>query len=631
MPPKRGGGARRGRGSNAPGDPSLAEQVNLLDNFQQNIYPGVAARDMIIADLRASNWNLDAAIAAWRTRRQALLSQQAEGEPQVPANNAVSESSSSPSSPTSTASPPSTPSPPPPNRPVTVGRPIPRRNATSAPAKLILRLHMRNSRPPPRASQVTAAQSAVPFNENHEQERRDAALALRLHMEELIGEEGLISPAEAILMLNRRRWDLTQTAKEFRKLIKASRRETTLLRLARTYDQMRTPLQQEVAPPQQGTISMQQSERLAELLNITGRNDWHSLRVCLQSHNWNLVAAVSQWFTQGIPPVQAPSSVEHGGVRLNTNLHQLPMPTWDDTRSASSLEGWAIEPEEFAKPGEADSDSSSEEGTGLIKQDRKRLPGFLINASRATAKKGMRNNSLFLIEYISRGRYWYNRFEQQANLKWPGVGFPTAPHGQNPKPDQSKLVEFDWTNQRHVDWLNNWRRQNCDRVTGLKKRAEAQKWSEEELQFLYDLSAELLDKKKKESPHLPEDHFLPLRFDKDIKEDWRVRFNNRFRGTVQPGCSQPRLDREQSAIMTQRARTRAIVDRFRVKADVDYFKKIDAAKKAREDAAAEARGEKRSREHEDDNSDDGVLETDSEDEDSHKDKRARTGEDEDKE
>lgn len=642
MAPKGNRGRRQGPGSNsefsssrssdfaprlthatAPGAPSYAELVNLVDTFQQNIYPGVAGRDMIETFLQDAGWDLDAAIAEWRRRRQALLAQQAQGGAQVPANNVVPSSSSSTSS--STSSSPS-PSPPPSARPATATLPIPRHSATSTPAKPILRLHMRNSRPPPRASQVTAAQSAVPFNESYEQERRDAALALRLHIEEVIGERGLISPAAAILMLNRHRWDLTQTVKDFVQL--ETPWETTRHRLARTHDQMRTPLQQEVADREQRTMSMQQSERLAELINITGRNDWHSLRVCLQSHSWDLVAAVSQWFTQGIPPVQAPRSVEHGGVRVDSNLQRLPMPTRDETRSASSLEGWAAEPEEFAEPGEEDGNSSTEEDSTLIKQDRKRTPGFLINSTRATAKKGLRNDNLFLIEYIHRGRYWFNRFEQQANLKWPGVGFTEEAHGHNPRPDPAHLVEFDWQNQRHVDWLNNWRRQNCDRVTSLKKRAEAQKWSAEELQFLYDLSDELLKERVKENPHKTEDQLLPMKLTKEIKANWRTLINEKFSGTIQKGSTKPRIDREETAIMTQRSRTRAIVDRFKVKEDKDYFKKTAAAKEARAKAAAElARGDKRSRDGDD--SDDGVLETDSEDEDSHKDKRGRTGEDSD--
>lgn len=604
---------------------------------------------MMAAILEAADWNLEDAVTAWGLQRASLIAQrQAQGDAQAPSQQIDTSSPSYDSSPSASSSSASS------CRPVTAASSIP--SPTSTAGKIIIRLRLPQassssspqppspspSSPPPqqqsrtqtikasdngestKGGSETSPEVEIPFNDSFEQERRDAVLALRLHLEERLGNTGTISPAEATLLLHQQHWDLTQAARSFGTL------ERTRRGLACTYDQMRSVLQGPVAEVNQPTTLMQQNERLAELINITGRNDWYSLRVCLQQHSWDLVATVSQWFSEGIPPEEAQASVApHGGVRMDVNLRPLPMPTRDSARSASSRKGWALEPEAFATEGGEDGQSSSEEEEStLLKQERKRPHGFMVNSTRSTAKKGMRNDRLFLIEYISRGRYWYNRFERQQTFKWPGVGFTAEALGQDhhhhPQADDKHLVEFDWSNQQHLTWLNNWRRQNIQRATGLQIRARAQRWSPEELQFLYDLSEELLQEKARRFPRKTVGQLLPLMISKATKEDWAKRMNEKFSGTIQPGSDRPRFDREETALMTQRARTRAIVDRFQLRADEDFFAK--AARK--QERAVAARGVKRPRQ-EDDSSEEGVLETDSEHEGGGCDdeKHARNGDD----
>lgn len=594
---------------------------------------------MMEAILEAADWNLEDAVTAWGLQRASLIARrQAQSDAQAPSNQVDPSSSSHYSSPSPSSSLSC--------RPVTAASSLPSPTLTAG--KIVIRLRLPQasssspSPPPQRESRTRAIKASdngestkgdsdnspkveIPFNDSFEQERRDAVLALRLHFEERLGEKGTISPAEATLLLHQQHWDLTQAARSFGTL------QRTRRSLACTYDQMRSILQGPVAEVNQQTTLMQQNERLAELINITGRNDWYSLRVCLQQHSWDLVATVSQWFSEGIPPEEAQASVApHGGVRMDVNLRPLPMPTGESTRSASSTEGWAAEPEAFATEGGEHGQSSSEEESALFKQTRKRPHGFMVNSTRSTAKKGMRNDRLFLIEYISRGRYWYNRFERQQTFKWPGVGFTAEAQGHEqdhhqhqPRPEDKRLVEFDWSNQQHLTWLNNWRRQNIQRATGLQIRARAQRWSPEELQFLYDLSEELLQEKARRFPGKTVGELLPLMISKATKEEWAKRMNEKFSGTIQPGSDWPRFDREETALMTQRARTRAIVDRFQLRADEDFFAK--AARK-QERAAAAAKGVKRPRK-EDDSSEEGVLETDSEHEEGGRDDEihARTG------
>lgn len=630
--------------STAQNAPSYPEQLALIDTFRARIYPGVAGRSLMETYLEQANWNLENAIAAWRAARASLIA----SRPPPP--------------------PPRSPSP----RPAALraeGRPGFGSELQNLRGRIILRFRNPNARPqtpPPAPSQAGAAvpntplgvvlrlrpsegatsaraaaprqetssgekkdEVVIPFNDNFEQERRDAALALRLHLEERTGERGVMSPAEAVLLLHQHNWDLTQAAISF------STMQHARTGLARTYDQMRIPVQREIAPVAQQITIMQQSERLAELINLTGRNDWYSLRVALQERNWNLVATVADWYTIGIPPVEAPAAVApYGGVRMDINLRPLPMPTRQSTRSTAREAGWAVEPEEFGVPsGEQDSSSSSdsEAGSSLIKQKRKRPHGFMINSTRTTAKKGMRNDQKFLIEYVSRGRYWFNRFERQETFRWPDVNFSEQPHGHHPNPDTSKLVDFDWNNQQHLHWLNNWRRQNIQRATGLQTREQAQRWLQEELDFLYALSEELLQELLRNNPNKTEDQLLPLKVTMDKKTEWCRRMNEKFAGTMQAGSSEPRRPREPSALMTQRSRTRAIVERFKVKPDEAYFAKVERKEK-RAKAAEEAaqKGVKRRREEEDSDAE-GILESDSEDKDKDADagndnKRARTSE-----
>ncbi|KEF53289.1 uncharacterized protein A1O9_10737, partial [Exophiala aquamarina CBS 119918] len=527
------------------------------------IYPGVAGRSLMGTYLEQANWNLENAVAAWRAGRAALI-----GRP-----------------------------PPPPPSP----RPAALRAASgwaAAPGQESSGTQASKAETAMSAKGEKRGEVLIPFNDNFEQERRDAALALRLHLEERTGERGVMSPAEAVLLLHQHNWDLTQASTSFTTLQHAR------TGLARTYDQMRIPVQREIAPVAQQISAMQQNERLAELVNLTGRNDWYSLRVALQKRNWNLVATVSRWYTHGILPVEAPAAVApYGGVRMDVNLRPLPLPSRESTMSTAREQGWAAEPEAFeVLSGEQGSSSSSdsEVGPSLLKQKRKRPHGFMVNSTRTTAKKGMRNDQKFLIEYISRGRYWFNRFERQETFRWPDVNFSEQAHGHYPNPDTSKLVDFDWNNQQHLHWLNNWRRQNIQRATGLQTREQAQRWLPEELDFLYALSEELLQEQLRSNPNKTEDQLLPLKVVMDKKVEWTRRMNDKFAGTMQAGSSEPRRNREPSALMTQRSRTRSIVERFKVRPDEAYFAKVERKEK-RAKAAVEAvqKGVKRRREEED--------------------------------
>lgn len=216
---------------------------------------------------------------------------------------------------------------------------------------------------PQRDTMQLLTETDIPFNNNLEQERRDAAFVLREHVRESSQYTETPSRTECILWLSRHEWDIAQAMEQFANVNHVRRR------LARTFDQMRTPLQRDIVHIKQNggrkgkqkkttskkekkdeeekdeeekaddededkaeekkaddedddddeekkaqkqaeerakeearRIQMSQDERLAEFINITGRPDWYSLLLFLQQHNWDLVRAVEAWYRTGVPP-----------------------------------------------------------------------------------------------------------------------------------------------------------------------------------------------------------------------------------------------------------------------------------------------------------------------------------------
>jgi hypothetical protein len=442
--------------------------------------------------------------------------------------------------------------------------------------------------------------STIPVNRNTEKERRYTALDFRIHVQNSTQNTATLSPSMAVLLLHLSGWDIDKAKEKFHG-VNHSRRL-----LARTFDRMRLPIddeQEEEKAKGKGKAKakakakgkdkekekekkqaaartkMAQDERLAEFITITSRSDWYSLRLCLERFKWDLVAAVNHWFVQGVRPFTK-QPVVHGnkvdGNRVDYNLAPLVKPLVEVCRATPVGEGgWLPEPDLF-DPTEDDGNSSSGEDDEqhlIPQEDRQRINGFLIDDNRDTAKKHCADPNKFLLEYISKGKYWTNRFKKETTFKWPQMT------DKGSKKTSKKLVSFDWKNPKHVDFLNTWRRQAISRATGLKAREPAQQWSQEELDFLYALSEELLDEKMADNPGMSRDELLPMTVSAEKKIEWMDRINAEFTDTMPQGATKLRTDRKAPAIMTQRARTQAIVDDFKVKGDKVWFAKQKAATK----------------------------------------------------
>ena len=305
--------------------------------------------------------------------------------------------------------------------------------------------------------------------------------------------------------------------------------------------------------------------------------------------DWNLVDAIQFWFLNGVPPFQPRGCADVHDSRSNFNLEPIEWPKNDEWQSSAGTrqdDGWGCEPDHYA-PSDADLDiSSGEETESGINTDRSRRKGFLVSSdaqARETVKRGLANPSKFLLEYICGGGYHVNRFKRSKTFKWPGLGTRSD---QN----QSHLIEFDWHDQQHVDWLNNWRRQNMVRATGVRTYNAAQRWSREEIDFLIALTHELYQVFRLRYPAYTDDQILPMMITAKMKKEWVGRFNERFTGSIQPGSTKPRSERTAEAIMTQRGRIKELVDGYKVTPDVHWFEKL----KKRQAKAAKA-GAKRKR------------------------------------
>ncbi|EXJ53663.1 uncharacterized protein A1O5_13115 [Cladophialophora psammophila CBS 110553] len=243
---------------------------------------------------------------------------------------------------------------------------------------------------------------AASFNAIPEHERRDAALAFRLHFQSIFAGENL-SRTEAILYLHFHRWDLGDAHDNLSNL------EGIRHRIG-DYDRMRTPLPEEVDISDLVTTA-QQDERLAEFISITGRPDWWSHRVVLQGFAWDLIAAISYWFLEGVPPYQPENKEKRKstkkdpdgkkyefGLRVGINERSLDWPTAEQCeaqRTAFMDDGWEAEPDRYSKPdtsGDAsesdgdDSDESSSDDDNTNKGKKGKLSAKAKGKQRAVSE-----------------------------------------------------------------------------------------------------------------------------------------------------------------------------------------------------------------------------------------------------
>lgn len=429
-----------------------------------------------------------------------------------------------------------------------------------------------------------------------EQERRDAALAFATAVKDL----AVLSISEAVLLMQLAGWDISIAVTEFNSLVGARRR------LRYHFDGLRR-----LIPNVDDQI--QESRSLQLLTEITGRNDWYSLLLALRKANWNLTAVIVQWYKQGIPVFEKKDlpkekrKTEGWGSRADRYARRQKMPDEASTKPPGDVDhsSWAREPYFYSHPedrnpiqpliyGKKWRDEKPVREAKAKKQKSKRADrqeGFVINEDRDTVKPGLAYDGNFLFEWFHRGQYWFKVFNR-SEFEWPQLiedtdsdsdDTDTSDSPPPPRPLRSSTtppsrpdpVPFDSNNKARLELLNKWRMNTFLIVTLESKRPFTQKWTDEELEFLYQLQKALYESYKKQYPRSTRRELLPL---PEVlmaeKLEWERKFNAQFANTIPPGHTEPRRHRNFGAILQHRARFPRLAAHFRIKLNSDFEKKL---------------------------------------------------------
>ena len=453
-----------------------------------------------------------------------------------------------------------------------------------------------------------------------EQAHHDGATTFKKLIEE--DHSVKISISEAVLLMQLAKWDIKKALADF------TNRTDALGRLRTEFDGLRQLVQID--------DSIQESKCLQLLTEITRRSDWLSLLVALREAKWNLVKVVIRWFKSGIPVYQKKhlpqGKKQDWGMRVDRWGRRLPQPAEDSIKAAANADfsGWAPDPNSFEDPSsqpssvpriwgqewrdnEALKQNPPDPSTTKRKprENRGREKGFMVDFIRDQLKAGKGNvsQSELYIEFFHKGRYWFKIFnnnqfifadepEDALDLVDDDVddGDSSSPISQTSQQAASTPVDapelFDETKQKHVDALNRWRGNSYWSIEQDNVRPQAQKWSQDELNFLYQLMVDLLAQHKQDFPRQSRRELVPLlQIDHATKLRWQRDFNNKFTGVVPPGEQYPRQDREHGAIIQMRKRFVRLATHFRIKlapAVEDKFtdadkKNVEKWKKERDD------------------------------------------------
>ena len=568
---RRGGGGDGGRpGSTGCQQPSPTQQETPLQQLRDLLYPRVTTRDLLRRYLIAARWDVERAATSWTRDRERIL-----------AGNGLDSDCHSDSSLSSLSSSSSSSSNDRPNSP-----------GDGRCEEIDLRVELETA--------------GLHFNDSVEQERRDAAHALRIRIEEI--HEVVLSRSEAVLLLSSADWDLGAALASF------TSHEEARSRLRIAFDGMRADTDD----------VDQQSARIAGLLDITERADWLSMKIFLQKVNWDFVQAVIQWHKSGIMPFKSdnvPSTQSrnkaHWACRIDTDGRLREMPTDKDCTAATEENpgAWADDTDDFTNPNDKPPATpiipgTDDDVTQRLRR-RNRPPRFVIHAINHKAlEPGPKDTSKWLFEYILRGVYHANLFKNEkyrfpdrvADVEDTKIdnaetdsshsssnSDKSSSSGPSPKRQKKGVVEFHFGSSKHVKDLNNWRRQNWFRLCGVSWRPAAQTWVQAELDFLYPLTQEWFNELKQQNPTTKRQDIL----EKNVirlatKRDWIRRFNERFTDTTPAGATEPRRDRNLAAIMTHRGRYARLAIHFRVNPDKKWLAKVDPEERERLEAERRA-------------------------------------------
>ncbi|EXJ90731.1 hypothetical protein A1O1_03835 [Capronia coronata CBS 617.96] len=425
---------------------------------------------------------------------------------------------------------------------------------------------------------------------NNEKQRRRVATQLMNDVRKSFDGE-TITPTEAILLLVYYQWDRKMVVDVNDKIYHMQ------WRLFHRYDRMRAPIVINSTDTEdvKKLKVREQDERLALLIEATGRSDVHSLRHILKTSAWDLVDAISAWFHAGLKPLdttQTTTTQTKGKgkakaiaiapvLRRNVNADEVPAPSQTAWKAPKPERGWGKDSQTFEPdPNDSEPDYGSDD-EHLISNPPVHAPVPVINEDRSRLRVGQKERHKLVLQGISNGRYLYRRY--LGPFKWPGLNKSV----KGRKSTKKRNEEFDWFNKKHIGMLSRWRRQAINRLSKQTKVAASQPWSDEENKFVYDLTRKEVDRLMKETGKTQKE-VVPLVVSDDLKKKWADALNKKFTGTKPGGAKDPRTDRTAPALMTQRCRLESMIQDFACKRDKTFFAKKAKADQNRRAAAKAA-------------------------------------------
>lgn len=383
----------------------------------------------------------------------------------------------------------------------------------------------------------------VVVHTNSEEQRRESMRLLRavVNTDRDPNNQVEVTLAEAFFTLVLTGWDIEAGA------LRWASPDIIRWQLHHTFDYLRHT----------ATNQVDIDERTARFAHFTGRDDWHSVRGFLITHNQRFIDAIRAWYRRGTSIVRTMGWNEAERLYVGRRVTykgqpRSPMPADKDVRPMQ-INGdiWPSDETSFRPAGDHSHDLAAHPPEDLRTNNIKRQRGFCFTPEGDPPEVAGVMPSHFTIDYLQNGKYRANGFPWEKWFR------PELPESNN---NQSTNPQFNDHARDHVARLGKWRRQQYSRIEKVKKKATPQDCSKEEKKYLFHLCKRHLNKLMDENPGKTRDEFRPLEFRGGATEKLEKDFNDEFEGKKSQETAEPRHHRKGNALKVKCGRMK----KFRV-------------------------------------------------------------------
>ena len=376
----------------------------------------------------------------------------------------------------------------------------------------------------------------VIIHTNREEQRREAVRLLRtaINIDRDPNNKLELTLSEATLTLVLTGWDVEAAVAQWQAP------DIIRWQLHHTFDHLRP----------QTVKQVEIDERLARLVQVTGRDDWHSLQKFLKTHNQCFIQAVAIWYRSGIPAVRPggwdSAARQYLGRRVGWNGRPLSAMPSDNDCVPRQINGdsWPSMETTSRPAGVIPADPAAQPPKDL-RTTTTRQRGFALTPEGDAPVVGAVDPSKFVVDYIKNGKYWANEFP------WKKYFWPQLPQSDDNNPSNPT---FNWDTLEHTQHLGKWRRQQYSRIEKTKTKETPQDFCEEELNYLFELFQRHVQKLLSDNPGKTRDDFLPLSFRKGATQKLENDFNQKFEGKKPGGATEPRRPRNGNSLKVKACR-----------------------------------------------------------------------------